>query len=141
MSEPVDIATGRTFHTNTDFELNGPIPVLWSRTYYSDVVIDGPLGYSWHHSYNIGIRYLKEEHSFLFRHADGRESVLPELIKGQSHFDRFEKLLWSYDDSGYVLCDSSGLLYRFNEKENLGVSHGFANKHQRRLSYRISLLL
>lgn len=118
VSEPVDIATGCTFHTNTDFELNGPIPVLWSRTYYSDVAMDGSLGYSWHHSYNIGIHYLKEEHSFLFRHADGRESVLPELIKGQSHFDRFEKLLWSYDDSGYVLCDSSGLLYRFNEKEN-----------------------
>lgn len=55
LGEPVDVATGRVYHTNTDFELPGPIPVVWERTYYSDAAVDGPLGYNWHHSYNLGI--------------------------------------------------------------------------------------
>ena len=59
--EPVDAATGRVYHTNVDFELPGPIPVVWERTYYSDAAVDGPLGYNWHHSYNLGIRQLEEE--------------------------------------------------------------------------------
>ena len=43
--EPVDAATGRVFHTNVDFELPGPIPIVWERTYYSDADVYGPLGY------------------------------------------------------------------------------------------------
>lgn len=72
------------YHTNVDFELPGPIPIVWERTYYSDAAVDGPLGYNWHHSYNLGIRRL-EEGAFLFRHADGRESFLPVLEPGDSY--------------------------------------------------------
>ena len=97
--EPVDAATGRVYHTNVDFELPGPIPVVWERTYYSDAAVDGPLGYNWHHSYNLGIRQL-EEGAFAFRHADGRESFLPALKLGESHFDRREQLAWTLDDRG-----------------------------------------
>lgn len=89
--EPVDAATGRVYHTNVDFELPGPIPIVWERTYYSDAAVDGPLGYNWHHSYNLGIRQL-EEGAFLFRHADGRESFLPVLKPGDCYFDRKEQL-------------------------------------------------
>lgn len=39
--EPVDAATGRVYHTNVDFELPGPIPIVWERTYYSDAAVDG----------------------------------------------------------------------------------------------------
>lgn len=99
--EPVDAATGRVYHTNADFELPGPIPVVWERTYYSDAAVDGPLGYNWHHSYNLGIRQL-EEGAFAFRHADGRESFLPVLKPGDSYFDRKEQLSWTLD--GRVTC-------------------------------------
>lgn len=110
--EPVDAATGRVYHTNTDFELPGPIPVIWERTYYSDAAVDGPLGYNWHHSYNMGIFDLDSE-AFLFRHADGRESGLPVLMSGETHFDRKEQLWWTLDKDGYLLTDKSGLQYRF----------------------------
>ena len=33
-------------YINVDFELPGPIPVVWERTYYSDAAVDGPLGFS-----------------------------------------------------------------------------------------------
>ena len=115
--EPVDAATGRVYHTNVDFELPGPIPIVWERTYYSDAAVDGPLGYNWHHSYNLGIRRLEEE-AFLFRHADGRESFLPVLEPGGSYFDRKEQLLWTLDAQGYLLTDIRGLQYRFGGPEN-----------------------
>ena len=115
--EPVDAATGRVYHTNVDFELPGPIPIVWERTYYSDAAVDGPLGYNWHHSYNLGIRRL-EEGAFLFRHADGRESFLPVLEPGDSYFDRKEQLLWMLDGQGYLLTDIRGLQYRFDRPEN-----------------------
>lgn len=115
--EPVDAATGRVYHTNVDFELPGPIPIVWERTYYSDASVDGPLGYNWHHSYNLGVRRL-EEGVFLFRHADGRESFLPVLEPGDSYFDRKEQLLWTLDGQGYLLTDIRGLQYRFNGPEN-----------------------
>ena len=115
--EPVDAATGRVYHTNVDFELPGPIPIVWERTYYSDAAVDGPLGYNWHHSYNLGIRPL-EEGAFLFRHADGRESFLPVLEPDGSYFDRKEQLLWTLDAQGYMLTDIRGLQYRFGGPEN-----------------------
>ena len=115
--EPVDAATGRVYHTNVDFELPGPIPIVWERTYYSDAAVDGPLGYNWHHSYNLGIRQL-EEGAFLFRHADGRESFLPVLKPGDSYFDRKEQLSWTLDARGYQLTDIRGLQYRFDGPEN-----------------------
>ncbi len=115
--EPVDAATGRTYQTNTDFELPGPIPLMWSRTYYSDAEVNGPLGYNWHHSYNIGIRNLNDE-VFVLRHSDGRESGLPVLETGESYFDRKEQLSWSRDERGYLLGDAGKLYYRFNMEEN-----------------------
>lgn len=117
LGEPVDVATGRVYHTNTDFELPGPIPIVWERTYYSDAAVDGPLGHNWHHSYNLGIHPLGDE-AFLFRHADGRESALPALGEGESHFDREEQLTWTRDAEGYLLEDADGMLYRFNGPEN-----------------------
>lgn len=115
--EPVDAATGRVYHTNVDFELSGPIPIIWERTYYSDATVDGPLGFNWHHSYNLGIREL-EGQVFVFRHADGRESGLPVLKPGDSYFDRKEQLEWTLDEKGYLLTDINGLQYRFLGPEN-----------------------
>lgn len=117
LGEPVDAATGRVYHTNTDFELSGPIPLVWSRTYYSDAKTSGPLGYNWHHSYNVSILRLDEK-NFVLRHADGRESRLPVLMDGETHYDRTEKLYWSRDNKGYLLRDNSRLYYRFNTLEN-----------------------
>lgn len=114
--EPVDAATGRVYTTNMDFELPGPIPIRWERTYYSDAQTDGPLGFNWHHNYNMGL--LEMGACYAFRHSDGRESALPKLIEGESYFDRKEQLFWSRDEVGYLLEDSSGLCYRFEGPVN-----------------------
>lgn len=121
LGEPVDVATGRVYHTNVDFELPGPIPLVWERTYYSDAWVDGPLGFGWHHSYNIGILPLGNE-AFLLRHTDGRESGLPVLLPDGEWFDRKEQLHWKHDADGYLLTDAKGFQYRFNGPQNV---HGY----------------
>lgn len=114
--EPVDAATGRVYTNNTDFELPGPIPFIWERTYYSDAEIDGPLGYNWHHSYNMGIYDMGD--CFTLRLSDGRETALPKLEPGESYFDRMEQLTWKTEGKEYILEDASGLRYSFNGNIN-----------------------
>ena len=111
--EPVDAATGRVFHTNVDFELPGPIPIVWERTYYSDADVDGPLGYNWHHSYGMGVREM-EGLGMAFRHRDGRETACPFLGIGETFYDRREHLEWMRERAGYAIRDdNAGLTYRF----------------------------
>ena len=116
--EPVDAASGRVYHTNVDFELPGPIPLVWERTYYSDAEMDGPLGYNWHHGYNMGIYDMGDE-TFTLRLPDGRETALPYLDIGESgYYDRMEQLAWYRDKNGYHLEDGNGLLYFFEGPKN-----------------------
>jgi len=114
--EPVDAATGRVFHENVDFEQAGPIPLVWKRTYYSDAEVAGPLGYNWHHSYNMGI--CDKGEYYVLRLPEGREIALPKLTTGENYFNRKEKLLWKCENNNYILEDNSGLLYRFGNVKN-----------------------
>lgn len=115
--EPVDVATGKVFSVNTDFELPGPIPLVWDRTYYSNAETDGPLGYNWHHSYNVGIYDMKEGW-FTVRLKDGRETVMPELVVGDAYYNRQEKLMWQREPSGYIMADADKYIYRFDSPVN-----------------------
>jgi hypothetical protein len=115
--EPVDAASGRVIHTNTDFELPGPIPFVWERNYYSDAQVNGPLGYNWHHSYNMGL-YDMGNNYFTIRLADGREVVVPALQRGETFYSRSEQLSWQRDGEGYFLTDATKLAYRFSGPKN-----------------------
>ncbi|MFT4093501.1 MAG: DUF6531 domain-containing protein, partial [Niabella sp.] len=114
--EPVDAATGRVIHTNVDFELPGPIPLVWERTYYSDAAVETSLGYSWHHSYNMGLYDVGN--GFALRLKDGREAKMPYLQPGEIFYHRIEQLFFERDEAGYFLTDNSKLVYRFNGKRN-----------------------
>jgi RHS repeat-associated protein len=113
--EPVDAASGRVFSSNVDFELPGPIPLVWERTYYSDAAVPGPLGYNWHHNYNMSVYNLQNGY-FSIRLWDGRETVMPALAAGGSYYNRKELLWWYRDNSGYYLQDTVGQIYRFTSK-------------------------
>ncbi|WP_114789444.1 DUF6531 domain-containing protein [Niabella yanshanensis] len=119
--EPVDAATGRVIHTNVDFDLPGPIPLVWERTYYSDAEVETSLGYNWHHSYNIGLYDVGN--GFAIRLKDGREAALPYLQKGEIFYHRIEQLFFEKDEAGYFVTDEHKLVYRFSEKKD---RQGFA---------------
>ena len=42
---PVDVATGKVFTDNVDFELDAPVPFSWERTWFSTSTYKGPLGH------------------------------------------------------------------------------------------------
>ena len=115
--EPVDAATGRVYSTNTDIELNGVLPFLWERTYYSDAQVKGALGYNWHHSYEMGLYDMGNGYATL-RLSDGRETVVPLVALAEEYYDRKEQHTFTRDALGYLLIDATGLRYRFNGTKN-----------------------
>lgn len=108
---PVDIATGKVFTDRVDFEMPGPIPFRWERTWFSTSTYQGPLGHGWHHSYDQKL-YIDAE-VILYQTGDGRHVGLPHLAPGTEYFDRKEKLTFSRDNRGYAIRNGSGHIYRF----------------------------
>ncbi|AKF86432.1 hypothetical protein MFUL124B02_26800 [Myxococcus fulvus 124B02] len=73
---PVDVATGRVFTDNIDFELPGPLPLVFERVYSSSLSWrHGPLGHGWSHSLNQQV-WLEPDKVVLLA-EDGREIEFP----------------------------------------------------------------
>ncbi len=69
---PVDVATGRVLTSFVDFELPGPIPLRFERSYDSSLAWrDGVLGHGWSHSLDQAV--WEERGKVVFRAEDGRE--------------------------------------------------------------------
>lgn len=69
---PVDVATGRVLTYHTDFELPGPLPLSFERSYDSSFAFRAsPLGYGWHHS--LHQRVWVERGKVVYLADDGRE--------------------------------------------------------------------
>ncbi len=120
---PVDIATGKVFTEHTDFELPGPIPLQWERVYFSTSTLNGALGYSWHHNYDLSLYADLNEDLTAVRLADGRVAGFPLLAVGEQHYDRKEKLTLIRDRQGYLLKNQAGLLHRFSQTSSDEVVH------------------
>lgn len=84
---PVDVVSGMMLTDAVDFELPGPIPVRFERTYYSrGAGWNGPLGYGWGHTYDQSLRL--EEKRFVHRAGDGREIYFqPVSLGGRTRAD------------------------------------------------------
>ncbi len=63
--EPVDLITGRVNYESTDFELPGPIPLRWTRSWDSDSGIEGPLDAGVHLCYDRCLQIWTEEALYL----------------------------------------------------------------------------
>jgi len=109
---PVDVATGKVFTDMTDFEIAGPLPLLWERTWYSTSTYRGPLGHGWHHGFDVGLHVADDV--LLLRTADGRHLPLPPLDDGEEFFERKEKLTLRRTGQAYRLTDKDGMTYVFS---------------------------
>jgi RHS repeat-associated protein len=99
VGHPVDISNGMVFTQHTDFELPGPIPLSWMRTWYSRSQRRGPLGHGWHHRYDIGL-VLEEDGRVAVRLADGRLAVFAPTEPGSKSYNRREKLELEHQAAG-----------------------------------------
>ena len=118
-SHPVEVAEGYFYTDNEDFSLSGVIPLVWERTWYSYSSYEGPLGYGWHHSYDMAIGFDWEARVATIRMSDGRgvDIELPNS-PDKPTFHRLEKLYLCVDESGrYYVKDTAGLCYYFTETE------------------------
>ncbi len=115
---PVDIASGKVFTDQVDFEIPGPIPLKWERTWFSTSIYDGPLGHGWHHSYDMGMVIDEAAGYVAVKLNDGRNVSFPTLEVGDDAFDRQEKLSLFKDEEGYYLRDRDRLYYRFGLARN-----------------------
>lgn len=108
---PVDVATGKLFTETVDFELPGPLPLVWERSWFSTSVYSGPLGHGWHHSYDYEL--MEGNGAVAVRLPDGRPLAFPLLKEGETCFDRAERVTLLRDSNGYALDQIDGVRYRF----------------------------
>lgn len=117
---PVDVATGRVLTDNIDFELPGPLPLVFERVYSSSLSWrGGPLGYGWSHSLHQEV--WAERGKVVYLAEDGREiefatDHLPgrTLRRGQFLFDATNcLLLHALEEGHWELEAEDGRVHRF----------------------------
>lgn len=113
---PVDVASGTFFTDEEDFWLDGPVPLSWERTWYSRSDYRGPLGYGWHHAYDMGI--VVEDGILTLRMSDGIPVAFPLPTEKKPSFIRSERKEARKEKDGYCIWDmAEDLYYRFTQKE------------------------
>jgi RHS repeat-associated protein len=122
--EPVNLVTGAVVYKGADFELPGPLPLVWKREWSSDSLWQGPLGHGCHWNYDMRIERFPEHNDLVLTLDDGRPVNFMSLMPGESDFHRTEKLTLTHNGDHYELLDhESRLFYTFpivsGEKEYL----------------------
>jgi RHS repeat-associated protein len=114
--EPVDLITGRVNYEYADFELPGPIPLLWLRNWDSDSGMEGILGHGTHLCYDRSIILMPEEGALALLLEDGRVAAFPWLEAGEEYYHKQEKLLLRRKPNGNFLLEdyNTSLYLHFN---------------------------
>ncbi|MBC9909424.1 RHS repeat-associated core domain-containing protein [Chitinophaga varians] len=117
--EPVDLVQGIVINDGVDFELPGPIPLKWERSWNSDSSYDGPLGHGVHFSYDMWVQAFPEENGTVVLLGDGRSAVFDLLpYSGNSDYNRHERLTLTRSATDeYLLSDHrQGLSFHFRRQ-------------------------
>ncbi len=116
--EPVDLVQGIVIYDATDFELTGPIPLIWERSWNSDSPFNGALGHGAHLSYDMRVQEFATAAATVVLMGDGRSAVFEPLpYVGNADHNRHEKLtLTRKDIDEYQLFDQrKRLSYHFHK--------------------------
>jgi RHS repeat-associated protein len=112
---PVDVATGRVFTSQKDFELPGRIPIEFTRNYDSSAVdYEGPLGRGWMHPYDVHLWEDEEQGMVVLRNEEGLLSGFGPIKVGEKAFNPLEKQwLERLEERAYVVRGKDGVRYKF----------------------------
>jgi len=112
---PVDIATGRVFTSQTDFELPGRIPIEFTRFYTSSAIdYEGPLGRGWMHQYDIHLWQDEGQGMIVLRNEEGLLAGFSLIGIGENTFNPLERQwLERLEDKVYVVRGKDGFRYKF----------------------------
>lgn len=106
---PVDVMTGEVLTDARDFELPGPIPLVFERSYYSRSLYHGPLGPGWTHPLDVSLSEGKT--GVLLRLPDGRERTHEPLRDGQSLWDDIDRYTLARTGPHYRMTTWDGRSY------------------------------
>jgi RHS repeat-associated protein len=112
---PVDIASGRVFTSQTDFELPGRIPIEFTRNYDSSAIdYESPLGRGWIHPYDIHLWEDDEQGMVILRTEEGMQVGFDLIEVGEKAFNPLEKRrLERSGEKVYAVRGKDGLRYKF----------------------------
>ena len=122
---PVDVMSGEVLTDAVDFELPGPIPIVFERNYYSRDRYEGPLGAAWHHPLDASVHEtFKFQDVLKVRLPDGRECTHEGgLGVGESLWDPIDRYTLLRTKKGYRLTFWDGLAYHFERVPGAHVTH------------------
>ena len=121
---PVDVMSGRVLADAVDFELPGPIPIIFERNYDSRDRYEGPLGRAWHHPLDVSVNEFHKFGPMLeVRLPDGRQSPHDVLGIGDSVWDPIDRYTLLRTKKGYRLTFWDGLTYHFEPVTDAHVTH------------------
>lgn len=125
-SHPVHFGTGEEILPQTDFVLEGPTPLAWTRTYRSGSETEdwGLLGARWSTPYTSSISICAK--GIVYHEASGRAIRLPALDIGQEHDHRGEGFTLRRDsDQQVTLTWRDGATDTFSAGPDGWLPHGY----------------
>jgi len=106
-AQPINLMTGAFFDQYLDYELQGPIPLVWKRYYDSRwVSSDGPFGWGFRHEYQYSLRATLD--GFDLVTCDNETVSFPPLEDGADAAARDGLLLRKLDQPGEYAVEEAG---------------------------------
>jgi RHS repeat-associated protein len=108
-ADPVNLFNGNFVYSTTDFQVNGAgIDFVFTRVYSQLSLYDGPLGFSWDHSYNLWLR-VDNTTGIIYR-STGRLSQ--EIFRKHEQYD-----YWIPPDgvAGIIVENGDSFVLRFSD--------------------------
>jgi RHS repeat-associated protein len=114
--EPVNLVNGAVWYEGVDFEMNGPMPLVWDRFWSSGNNYVGWMGHGVQNSYDREVEIFPEEDAIGLRLADGRVIAFPLLSENDSFYLRQEKITLYRLENGFEAFDhQTNITYNFEQ--------------------------
>lgn len=116
--EPVNLVNGAVVYEGTDFGFPSPLPLEWTRAWYSDSDYEGWLGHGTHCRYDRTVESFEDEGVTMLRMEDGRAVPFPAIAPGGEFYMRSERTTLRRTEKGYEAYSHDTLLtYRFDMRD------------------------
>lgn len=116
--EPVNLVNGAVVYEGTDFGFPSPLPLEWTRAWYSDSEYEGWLGHGVHCCYDRTVESFEDEGATMLRMEDGRAVAFPPIAPGGEFYMRTERMTLRRTEKGYEAYSHDSLLtYRFDMRD------------------------
>lgn len=103
----ISYITGAETISHTDFVLQAPLPIEWTRTYRSNLAAydQGVLGARWLTPYSSRVDVVDDEQGLRHHGSDGRSHDYPWLPVGHQHFDPIEEVTLTRHSDTLLILD------------------------------------